>query len=64
MTRHSATLVADRRIEGVELAGDPDRRPIVLLHEGQPLTIEALPRVVGSLKESGHELVTVGELLD
>jgi peptidoglycan/xylan/chitin deacetylase (PgdA/CDA1 family) len=37
---------------------------IVLLHEGQSLTIEALPRVVGSLKESGHELVTVGELLD
>jgi peptidoglycan-N-acetylglucosamine deacetylase len=37
---------------------------IVLLHEGQPLTIEALPGVVGSLKESGHELVTVGELLD
>ena len=36
---------------------------IVLLHEGQPLTIEALPRVVASLKESGHELVTVGELL-
>jgi peptidoglycan/xylan/chitin deacetylase (PgdA/CDA1 family) len=36
---------------------------IVLMHEGQPLTIEALPRVVGSLKESGHELVTVGELL-
>ncbi len=36
---------------------------IVLLHEGQPLTIEALPRVVSSLKESGHELVTVGELL-
>lgn len=37
---------------------------IVLLHEGQPLTIEALPSVVGGLKESGHELVTVGELLD
>jgi peptidoglycan/xylan/chitin deacetylase (PgdA/CDA1 family) len=36
---------------------------IVLLHEGQPLTIEALPSVVGSLKERGHELVTVGELL-
>ena len=34
MTRHSATLVADRRIEGVELAGDPDRPPLVLLHEG------------------------------
>ena len=36
---------------------------IVLLHEGQPLTIEALPRVVGSLKDLGHELATVGELL-
>jgi peptidoglycan-N-acetylglucosamine deacetylase len=36
---------------------------IVLLHEGQPLTVQALPAVVGSLKESGHELVTVGELL-
>jgi pimeloyl-ACP methyl ester carboxylesterase len=34
VTRHSATLVANRRIEGVELAGDPDRRPLVLLHEG------------------------------
>jgi pimeloyl-ACP methyl ester carboxylesterase len=34
VTRHSNTLVADRRIEGVELAGDPDRRPLVLLHEG------------------------------
>src|SRR2546422_3939534 len=28
------TLVAGRRIEAVELAGDDRRRPLVLLHEG------------------------------
>jgi peptidoglycan/xylan/chitin deacetylase (PgdA/CDA1 family) len=36
---------------------------IVLLHEGQTWTLEALPRILGRLKEAGHELVTVGELL-
>jgi peptidoglycan/xylan/chitin deacetylase (PgdA/CDA1 family) len=36
---------------------------ILLLHEGQPLTLNALPGVVHSLKAIGHELVTVGELL-
>ena len=34
MRHHSTTLVADRRIEGVELAGDRERPPLVLLHEG------------------------------
>jgi pimeloyl-ACP methyl ester carboxylesterase len=28
------TLIAGRRIEAVELAGDSERRPLVLLHEG------------------------------
>src|SRR6185503_7441237 len=37
---------------------------IVLFHDGQPWTIDALPAVVGSLRKAGHELVTVGELLD
>ncbi len=37
---------------------------IVLLHDGQPWTIDALPAIVGSLRKAGHELVTVGELLD
>jgi peptidoglycan-N-acetylglucosamine deacetylase len=37
---------------------------IVLLHEGQPWTLDALPTVLGKLSEEGHELVTVGELLD
>jgi peptidoglycan/xylan/chitin deacetylase (PgdA/CDA1 family) len=36
---------------------------IVLLHEGQRWTLEALPGVLETLKEAGHELVTVGELL-
>jgi peptidoglycan/xylan/chitin deacetylase (PgdA/CDA1 family) len=37
---------------------------IVLLHEGQPWTLDALPTVLGKLSKEGHELVTVGELLD
>ncbi len=36
---------------------------IVLLHEGQPWTLDALPAIVGNLRKAGHELVTVGELL-
>jgi peptidoglycan/xylan/chitin deacetylase (PgdA/CDA1 family) len=36
---------------------------IVLLHEGQPWTINALPEIIGGLKKDGHELVTVSELL-
>jgi peptidoglycan/xylan/chitin deacetylase (PgdA/CDA1 family) len=36
---------------------------IVLLHEGQRWTLEALPRVLGALREAGLALVTVGELL-
>ena len=37
---------------------------IVLMHEGQRWTVDALPRVVEKLREAGHALVTVGELLD
>jgi peptidoglycan/xylan/chitin deacetylase (PgdA/CDA1 family) len=37
---------------------------IVLMHEGQRWTVDALPMVVGRLREAGHALVTVGELLD
>jgi peptidoglycan/xylan/chitin deacetylase (PgdA/CDA1 family) len=36
---------------------------IVLLHDGQSWTMNALPRIVGALEKAGHELVTVGELL-
>ena len=36
---------------------------IVLLHEGQTWTLEALPAIVASLRGAGLELVTVGEML-
>jgi peptidoglycan/xylan/chitin deacetylase (PgdA/CDA1 family) len=36
---------------------------IVLLHEGQTWTLDALPAILAKLKGAGHELVTVGELL-
>lgn len=46
--------------EGEKLPGPG---AIVLLHEGQSWTLDALPRVLGMLSEGGHDLVTVGELL-
>ncbi|HET6282230.1 MAG TPA: polysaccharide deacetylase family protein [Polyangia bacterium] len=36
---------------------------IVLLHEGQQWTLDALPRVVDGLRGAGYDLVTVGDLL-
>lgn len=36
---------------------------ILLLHEGQPWTLEALPALIGALRDRGFDLVTVGELL-
>jgi peptidoglycan/xylan/chitin deacetylase (PgdA/CDA1 family) len=42
----------------------PQDGAIVLLHEGQRWTLEALPAVVGSLRDRGYELCTVGELFD
>lgn len=36
---------------------------IILMHEMQPWTLDALPRVVHNLREAGFELATVSELL-
>ena len=36
---------------------------IVLLHEGQSWTLDALPTIIKNLRKWGHELVTVSELL-
>ncbi len=36
---------------------------IILMHELQPWTLDALPGIVGSLRDAGFELCTVGELL-
>jgi len=43
--------------------GSVKRGDIVLMHEGQRWTLDALPKVVKQLREAGHALVTVGELL-
>lgn len=49
-------------------AFEDDRRlaagAVVLLHEGQPWTLQALPTVLGKLSEAGHDFVTLGELLE
>jgi peptidoglycan/xylan/chitin deacetylase (PgdA/CDA1 family) len=37
---------------------------IVLLHEGQPWTLAALPRILESLARDGFEAVPIGELMD
>ena len=49
----AAQLTADRVAPG----------DIVLLHEGQRWTLDALPRIVSGLQGAGYELVTVGEVL-
>jgi peptidoglycan/xylan/chitin deacetylase (PgdA/CDA1 family) len=36
---------------------------VVLLHEGQPWTLRALPKLLGKLSEAGHDFVPMGELL-
>jgi peptidoglycan/xylan/chitin deacetylase (PgdA/CDA1 family) len=44
----------------------PDRLgsgDIVLLHEGQRWTLEALPAALGALREAGYQMVTVSELM-
>lgn len=45
----------------------PDRvRPgeVILLHEGQSWTLEALPRIVVGLRRAGFEMVTMAELFE
>lgn len=37
---------------------------ILLFHEGQRWTIDALPSILQRIREEGYELVTVGDLLD
>ncbi len=56
------TEAADDVVRGV-LGVDMPGGSIVLLHEGQQWTLDALPTILHGLKEAGHELVTVGELL-
>ncbi len=59
----SRTESADQVVSGVLDARVPGGS-IVLLHEGQAWTLDALTEIVHRLKEAGHAMVTVGELLD
>ncbi len=54
----TAEVVADRFVERPVAGGD-----IVLLHEGQTWTLDALPKILRTLSDAGHELVTTGELI-
>ncbi len=50
----------------VALQCSPDRvgpGEIILLHEGQQWTLDALPRIVGGLREAGYEMVTMADLV-
>jgi len=57
------TTSADQVCAAFQDERAPEPGAIVLLHEGQPWTLDALPRVLSRLSEAGHDLVTVGELL-
>jgi peptidoglycan/xylan/chitin deacetylase (PgdA/CDA1 family)/glycosyltransferase involved in cell wall biosynthesis len=53
------------RADDVVAALSPDAvspGDIVLLHEGQTWTLDALPRVIDRLRDAGFELVTVSEM--
>jgi len=54
----AAEQVAARFVDRPVEAGE-----IILLHEGQTWTLDALPKILTTLTEAGHELVTTGELL-
>ena len=56
-TEHDATRLAERCGPAIVSAGD-----VVLFHEGQEWTLEALPRIVAALHGSGLECVTMHDL--
>jgi peptidoglycan/xylan/chitin deacetylase (PgdA/CDA1 family) len=35
---------------------------VLLFHEGQRWTLDALPRIVGNLRDAGYECVTMADL--
>ncbi len=59
----SRTTRSDDVIAAFAKDDAPGPGDIVLLHEGQAWTMDALPMVLEALRKAGHELVTVGELL-
>ena len=35
---------------------------VLLFHEGQQWTLDALPRIVGALRDEGYEMVTMADM--
>lgn len=64
-SRDSGDWRTRRPVEVVAAVLEPEIDPgtIVLLHDGQAWTLEALRTIVVRLRDAGHEMVTVGELL-
>ncbi len=54
-----AALVASRCAPAHVSAGE-----VVLLHEGQTWTLEALPLIVRGLRDAGYELVTMAKMFE
>jgi peptidoglycan/xylan/chitin deacetylase (PgdA/CDA1 family) len=58
--RTRAAADVERRLAPPRVSGGD----VVLLHELQPWTLDALPGVVRRLREDGYELVTVSDLMN
>jgi peptidoglycan/xylan/chitin deacetylase (PgdA/CDA1 family) len=57
------TRRADEVLEAFRSGPALEPGAIVLLHEGQAWTMDALPAILRGLTERGHELVTLSEML-
>lgn len=56
---HDPDAVAARCAPSVVSPGE-----VILLHEGQSWTLDALPRIVGALRDAGYELVTMAKMFE
>ena len=55
-----------RRPEEVAANVSPDRidpGDVILLHEAQPWTLEALPAILENFRAAGYDLVTMSEIV-
>ena len=57
------TKSSDDIVRACERDGASEPGAILLFHDGQGWTMDALPRILENLRKAGHELVTVGEIL-
>jgi peptidoglycan/xylan/chitin deacetylase (PgdA/CDA1 family) len=61
-----ADFLVERVLNPPQANGDPDSfldGAIVLMHVGEPATVEALPRIIAGLRQRGFKFVTVDEIV-